>query len=153
MNANKFKLISFSAKSSEFHSSRWPAIICSDIEPNNFTSYDSDGDIEHYHVEYFGDPRTHSWIHAKEVEIYGSGNAPAPSLLMSHKSMNSARSRKSFQLAVRQADQMIPLKPTERLKHCFYKPVELPEMMSSLANLCGKSISKACFHFKGIESV
>ena len=75
-------------------------------------------------MEYFGDPRTHSWVHAKDIEIYGSGNAPTPFLLASHKGMNTKHSRKSFQTAVMQADKLIPLALKERLKHCFYKPVD-----------------------------
>ncbi len=99
----------------------WPAIICSDLIPDNFASYDHDGDLKHYHVEYFGEPRSHSWVLARNVEMYGSGSAPAPSVLASSKGMASARARKSFEKAVIQADGMTSLKPKERLKYCTFK--------------------------------
>ena len=88
--------------------------------PDNYASFDNYGDVKHYHVEYFGNPRTHSWILAKDVEIYGSGNAPAPFEVASHKGMRKNLSRKSFQTAMLQADKLIHLPPKERLRHCFY---------------------------------
>lgn len=103
---------------------RWPGIICSDIVPNNFASFDNYGDIEHYHVEYFGDPRTHSWVLAKNVEMYGSGNAPLPFHLTSHKGMATGKSRKSFQKAILQADKLIHLEAKDRLENCFFKTEE-----------------------------
>ena len=80
-------------------------------------------------MEYFGDPRTHSWILAKDVEIYGSGNAPAPFLLASHKGMKAIQSRKSFQRAIKQADKLTLLQPKERLKHCFFQPNKTSDVL------------------------
>ena len=99
---------------------RWPAIICSDITPDNYAWFDIEGDVKYYHVEYFGDPRTHSWVLAKHVEVYGSGNAPSPVLIATHKAMTTARSRKSFQKAVLQADKLTSLSSAERLSHCVF---------------------------------
>eukprot|EP00794_Sanderia_malayensis_P002968 gene2968-3421_t len=99
----------------------WPAIICSDLSEGNFASYDEDGDLKHYHVEYFGEPRSHSWVLAKNVAIYGSASAPTPSVLASCKRMSSARVRKSFEKAIMEADQLFCAKPKDRLKSCLFK--------------------------------
>ena len=32
---------------------------------------DIDGDPHSYHVEYLGNPHTHSWVTAKYVDVYG----------------------------------------------------------------------------------
>ena len=88
--------------------------------------------MTHYHVEYFGDPRTHSWVIAKDVEIYGSGNAPAPFLVASHKGMKTIQSRKSFQKAVMQADRLTLLKPKDRLQYCFFQPTESIDVLDNL---------------------
>ncbi|XP_065053644.1 uncharacterized protein LOC135682610 [Rhopilema esculentum] len=104
---------------------RWPAIICSDITPDNYAWFDIEGDVKYYHVEYFGDPRTHSWVLAKHVEVYGSGNAPSPVLIVTHKAMTTARSRKSFQKAVLQADKLTSLSPAERLSHCVFHSTDV----------------------------
>ena len=81
-------------------------------------------------MEYFGDPRSHSWVLARDVEIYGSGNAPVPFLLTSHKGMKTIQSRKSFQRAVMQADKLTLLQPKERLKHCFFQPNKSSDVLN-----------------------
>ncbi len=101
----------------------WPAILCSDIIEGNYASFDEDEDLKHYHVEYFGRPRSHSWVLARNVEIYVSGNAPPPYFLAKSKGMASAKAKESFEIAVHEADKLLLLKPIERLKNCIFKPI------------------------------
>ena len=37
---------------------------------------DIDGDPHSYHIEYLGNPHTHSWVVAKYVEVYGHKEEP-----------------------------------------------------------------------------
>uniref|UniRef100_A0A8C6FV29 Zinc finger CW-type and PWWP domain containing 2 n=1 Tax=Moschus moschiferus TaxID=68415 RepID=A0A8C6FV29_MOSMO len=42
----------------------WPGILCPDPFKGKYVTYDLDGDVEQYHVEFLGDPHSRSWIDA-----------------------------------------------------------------------------------------
>lgn len=42
----------------------WPGILCPDPFKGKYVTYDLDGDVEQYHVEFLGDPHSRAWIDA-----------------------------------------------------------------------------------------
>ena len=50
---------------------RWPGFVTPDPMTGVHIHLDIDGDPHSYHVEYLGNPHTHSWVTAKYVEVYG----------------------------------------------------------------------------------
>ncbi|KAM7064461.1 zinc finger CW-type PWWP domain protein 2 isoform 2-T4 [Molossus nigricans] len=48
----------------------WPGILCPDPFKGKYVTYDLDGNVEQYHIEFLGDPHSRSWINATFVEHY-----------------------------------------------------------------------------------
>ncbi|XP_070633400.1 zinc finger CW-type PWWP domain protein 2 isoform X2 [Bos indicus] len=48
----------------------WPGILCPDPFKGKYVTYDLDGDVEQYHVEFLGDPHSRTWIDAEFVRHY-----------------------------------------------------------------------------------
>ncbi|XP_054554994.1 zinc finger CW-type PWWP domain protein 2 [Talpa occidentalis] len=48
----------------------WPGILCPDPFKGKYVTYDLDGNVEEYHIEFLGDPRSQSWIGATFVGHY-----------------------------------------------------------------------------------
>ncbi|XP_012587524.1 PREDICTED: zinc finger CW-type PWWP domain protein 2 [Condylura cristata] len=48
----------------------WPGILCPDPFKRKYVTYDLDGNVEKYHIEFLGDPHSRSWISATFVEYY-----------------------------------------------------------------------------------
>ncbi|KAM9076507.1 zinc finger CW-type PWWP domain protein 2 isoform 5-T15 [Megaptera novaeangliae] len=48
----------------------WPGILCPDPFKGKYVTYDLDGDVEQYHIEFLGDPHSRSWINAMFVGHY-----------------------------------------------------------------------------------
>nr|XP_044610218.1 zinc finger CW-type PWWP domain protein 2 isoform X1 [Equus asinus] len=48
----------------------WPGILCPDPFKGKYVTYDVDGNVEQYHIEFLGDPHSRSWINATFVEHY-----------------------------------------------------------------------------------
>ncbi|XP_058933388.1 zinc finger CW-type PWWP domain protein 2 isoform X2 [Kogia breviceps] len=48
----------------------WPGILCPDPFKGKYVTYDLDGDVEQYHIEFLGDPHSRSWIDAMFVGHY-----------------------------------------------------------------------------------
>ncbi|XP_036725868.1 zinc finger CW-type PWWP domain protein 2 isoform X2 [Balaenoptera musculus] len=48
----------------------WPGILCPDPFKKKYVTYDLDGDVEQYHIEFLGDPHSRSWINATFVGHY-----------------------------------------------------------------------------------
>nr|KAF6476946.1 zinc finger CW-type and PWWP domain containing 2 [Rousettus aegyptiacus] len=48
----------------------WPGILCPDPFKGKYVTYDLDGNVEQYHIEFLGDPHSRSWINATFVEYY-----------------------------------------------------------------------------------
>ncbi|XP_004634281.1 zinc finger CW-type PWWP domain protein 2 [Octodon degus] len=54
----------------------WPGILCPDPFKKKYITYDSDGNVEQYHIEFLGDPHSRSWISAAFVEPYNTTLKP-----------------------------------------------------------------------------
>ncbi|XP_046521716.1 zinc finger CW-type PWWP domain protein 2 isoform X3 [Equus quagga] len=48
----------------------WPGILCPDPFKGKYVTYDVDGNVEQYHIEFLGDPHSRSWINATFVQHY-----------------------------------------------------------------------------------
>ncbi|XP_004419501.1 PREDICTED: zinc finger CW-type PWWP domain protein 2 [Ceratotherium simum simum] len=48
----------------------WPGILCPDPFKGKYVTYDLDGNVEQYHIEFLGDPHSRSWIDATFVGHY-----------------------------------------------------------------------------------
>ncbi|MEJ1285893.1 hypothetical protein NN561_016892 [Cricetulus griseus] len=48
----------------------WPGILCPDPFKGKYVTYDQDGNVEKYHIEFLGDPHSRAWINAKFVGHY-----------------------------------------------------------------------------------
>ncbi|KAG8516231.1 Zinc finger CW-type PWWP domain protein 2, partial [Galemys pyrenaicus] len=48
----------------------WPGILCPDPFKGKYVTYDLDGNVEEYHIEFLGDPHSRSWISATFVGHY-----------------------------------------------------------------------------------
>ncbi|XP_040145826.1 zinc finger CW-type PWWP domain protein 2 isoform X2 [Ictidomys tridecemlineatus] len=48
----------------------WPGILCPDPFKGKYVTYDLDGNVEQYHIEFLGDPHSRSWINATFVGHY-----------------------------------------------------------------------------------
>lgn len=55
---------------------RWPGILCPDPSTGKYVLYDSDGDVERYHVEFLGKPHTRYWASVKHVKLYQAAFQP-----------------------------------------------------------------------------
>ncbi|WAQ95083.1 ZCPW2-like protein, partial [Mya arenaria] len=53
---------------------KWPAVITRDPEVGVHVLIDIDGDPTTYHIEFLGNPHSHSWVAAKHVQVYGHKN-------------------------------------------------------------------------------
>ncbi|XP_040819768.1 zinc finger CW-type PWWP domain protein 2 isoform X1 [Ochotona curzoniae] len=45
----------------------WPGILCPDPFKGKYVTYDMDGNVDRYHIEFLGDPHSRSWINATFV--------------------------------------------------------------------------------------
>ncbi|XP_060036443.1 zinc finger CW-type PWWP domain protein 2 isoform X2 [Erinaceus europaeus] len=48
----------------------WPGILCPDPFKGSYATYDLDGNVEQYHIEFLGDPHSRSWMNAAFVGHY-----------------------------------------------------------------------------------
>ncbi|KAM5313467.1 zinc finger CW-type PWWP domain protein 2 isoform 2-T2 [Glossophaga mutica] len=48
----------------------WPGILCPHPFKGEYVTYDLDGNVEQYHIEFLGDPHSTSWINATFVGHY-----------------------------------------------------------------------------------
>ncbi|XP_059124821.1 zinc finger CW-type PWWP domain protein 2 isoform X2 [Peromyscus eremicus] len=48
----------------------WPGILCPDPFKGKYVTYDQDGNVEKYHIEFLGDPHSTAWISATFVGHY-----------------------------------------------------------------------------------
>ncbi|XP_012660292.1 zinc finger CW-type PWWP domain protein 2 [Otolemur garnettii] len=55
----------------------WPGILCPDPFKGKYVTYDLDGNVELYHIEFLGDPHSRSWIDATFVGHYSITLTPA----------------------------------------------------------------------------
>ncbi|XP_052246754.1 uncharacterized protein LOC127855321 isoform X2 [Dreissena polymorpha] len=126
---------------------KWPAIITPDPACRLHMFADLDGDPLSYHVEFLGNPHSHSWVAAKFVSVYGhkalseiddsqSQNRDSDVAKLKRgcrrgqgrsRSVLKGRQRKSYlrihiEDVIEEADFLLGLAPEERLPYCTFTP-------------------------------
>ncbi|XP_016005078.1 zinc finger CW-type PWWP domain protein 2 isoform X1 [Rousettus aegyptiacus] len=87
----------------------WPGILCPDPFKGKYVTYDLDGNVEQYHIEFLGDPHSRSWINATFVEYYSITLKP-------EKCKNK---KKWYKSALQEAYLLYGYSPEQRLEMCY----------------------------------
>nr|KAF6421550.1 zinc finger CW-type and PWWP domain containing 2 [Molossus molossus] len=86
----------------------WPGILCPDPFKGKYVTYDLDGNVEQYHIEFLGDPHSRSWINATFVEHYSITLKPGK-----------CKNKKKWYISARQeACRLYGYSPEQRLEMC-----------------------------------
>ncbi|XP_065788982.1 zinc finger CW-type PWWP domain protein 2 [Muntiacus reevesi] len=86
----------------------WPGILCPDPFKGKYVTYDLDGDVEQYHVEFLGDPRSRSWIDAAFVGHYSITLKP-----------EKCKKNKWYNSALQEAYLLYGCSHEQRLERCY----------------------------------
>ncbi|EGV94473.1 Zinc finger CW-type PWWP domain protein 2 [Cricetulus griseus] len=87
----------------------WPGILCPDPFKGKYVTYDQDGNVEKYHIEFLGDPHSRAWINAKFVGHYS----------LSLKVAECTSKKRWYRSALEEADQLSRNSPEQRLEVCY----------------------------------
>ncbi|XP_041962821.1 zinc finger CW-type PWWP domain protein 2-like isoform X1 [Alosa sapidissima] len=114
----------------------WPAILSTDPSYDEYVTYDEDGDVEQYHVEFLGTPHSRFWALAPKVEPFR--------LLPANAKCLKGVLKQSYKIAMEEAMGIQDMSCEERLQLCHFKPEE-----------CGIQLMKTCvsavlFQAKGL---
>ncbi|XP_054585664.1 zinc finger CW-type PWWP domain protein 2 isoform X2 [Eptesicus fuscus] len=111
----------------------WPGILCPDPFKGKYVTYDLDGNVEQYHIEFLGDPHSKSWINATFVGHYSitlkinpkqmtkllswpTKSCQFPKIILKRKSPNSEKGRvvSETEVLLKELEQMLQqaLEPT-----------------------------------------
>ncbi|XP_029422895.1 zinc finger CW-type PWWP domain protein 2 [Nannospalax galili] len=86
----------------------WPGILCLDPFKRKYVTYDLDGNVKQYHIEFLGDPHSRAWINATFVGYYSVTLKPGE-----------CRSRKKwYKSALEEACLLYDYSPQQRLEAC-----------------------------------
>ncbi|CAL1531458.1 unnamed protein product, partial [Lymnaea stagnalis] len=137
---------------------RWPAIVTAD--PLNGLHFEGDDvEIIWYHVEFLGEVRTHGWVRAKTVEVFGPGNAnenkqsnnfkkAKKRKRLSFSANSKERDKKKYkgsltvERAVKDAMSLLPLTFVDRLKTCEFLEITEQKENSISCKDSGKTQKK-----------
>ncbi|XP_066101189.1 zinc finger CW-type PWWP domain protein 2 [Saccopteryx bilineata] len=87
----------------------WPGILCPDPFKGKYVTYDVDGNVEQYHIEFLGDPHSRSWINATFVEHYSITLKPGAC---------KNKQKKWYESALQEAYHLYGCSPQQRLQMC-----------------------------------
>ncbi|XP_060681283.1 zinc finger CW-type PWWP domain protein 2-like [Hemiscyllium ocellatum] len=93
----------------------WPSILCPDGFTGQYVTYDEDGFVEQYHVEFLGKPHATSWVEVQYVETYCTGELAE----------NVKKARRWYKSALEEAKVLSRLSSEERLRMCHLSCQEL----------------------------
>ncbi|KAL4824306.1 hypothetical protein H8958_018253 [Nasalis larvatus] len=113
----------------------WPGILCPDRFKGKYVTYDPDGNVEEYHIEFLGDPHSRSWIKATFVGHYSITLKP-------EKCKNKTKWYKS---ALQEAYLLYGYSHEQRLEMCCLSKQDKSKTHDKVAALAkkGKQISKS----------
>ncbi|KAM5280533.1 zinc finger CW-type PWWP domain protein 2 [Ctenodactylus gundi] len=86
----------------------WPGVLCPHPLKRQYVTYDSDGNVERYHIEFLGNPHSRSWVNATFVGHYSITLKP-------EKCLNKKRWYKS---ALQEAQLLYGYSHEQRLEMC-----------------------------------
>lgn len=87
----------------------WPGILCPDPLKGKYVTYDLDGNVEQYHIEFLGDPHSRSWINATFVGHCSITLKPG----------NCMNKKKWYNSALQEAYLLYGLSHEQRLEMCY----------------------------------
>ncbi|XP_072431028.1 zinc finger CW-type PWWP domain protein 2-like [Chiloscyllium punctatum] len=120
----------------------WPSILCPDGFTGQYVTYDEDGFVEQYHVEFLGKPHATSWVEVQYVEPYCTGELAE----------NVKKARRWYKSALEEAKVLSRLRSEERLRMCHLSRQDvlqaedlmqdLEEMLKQIkeSDICTKSV-------------
>ncbi|XP_055413703.1 zinc finger CW-type PWWP domain protein 2 isoform X2 [Bubalus kerabau] len=86
----------------------WPGILCPDPFKGKYVTYDLDGDVEQYHVEFLGDPHSRAWIDAAFAGHYSITLKP-----------EKCKKHKWYKSALQEAYLLYGCSHEQRLEGCY----------------------------------
>ncbi|XP_059124820.1 zinc finger CW-type PWWP domain protein 2 isoform X1 [Peromyscus eremicus] len=86
----------------------WPGILCPDPFKGKYVTYDQDGNVEKYHIEFLGDPHSTAWISATFVGHYS----------LTLKTAECTHRKRWYRSALEEAYQLYRHSPEQRLEVC-----------------------------------
>ncbi|XP_028623203.1 zinc finger CW-type PWWP domain protein 2 isoform X2 [Grammomys surdaster] len=86
----------------------WPGILCPDPFKGKYVTYDQDGNVEKYYIEFLGDPHSTAWISATFVGHFG----------LTLKMAESTKRKRWYRSALEEAHQLYRYSREQRLEAC-----------------------------------
>ncbi|XP_052042996.1 zinc finger CW-type PWWP domain protein 2 [Apodemus sylvaticus] len=86
----------------------WPGILCPDPFKGKYVTYDQDGNVEKYYIEFLGDPHSTAWISATFVGHFS----------LTLKMAECKKKKRWYRSALEEAHQLYRCSPEQRLDVC-----------------------------------
>ncbi|XP_049571908.1 zinc finger CW-type PWWP domain protein 2 isoform X4 [Orcinus orca] len=110
----------------------WPGILCPDPFKGKYVTYDLDGNVEQYHVEFLGDPHSRSWIDAAFVGHYSITLKPG----------KCTNKKKWYKSALQEAYLLYGYSHEQRLERCCLSKQDKSKAGGKVAVVAKKGLSK-----------
>ncbi|XP_038625706.1 zinc finger CW-type PWWP domain protein 2 [Tachyglossus aculeatus] len=110
----------------------WPGILCLDSLKGKYVTYDLDGNVDSYHVEFLGDPHSRSWIKATNISHYSA----------SLKAEECKSEKQWYESAMQEASLLYAFSCEQRLDMCCQTKQETLLVDGTGANVNGAVIGK-----------
>ncbi|XP_060241070.1 zinc finger CW-type PWWP domain protein 2 isoform X2 [Meriones unguiculatus] len=88
----------------------WPGILCPDPFKGKYVTYDQDGNVENYYIEYLGEPHATAWMSAAFVGHF--------SLTLQMAEYTNKNRRRWYRSALEEAYRLYWCSPEQRLEAC-----------------------------------
>ncbi|XP_004857864.1 zinc finger CW-type PWWP domain protein 2 isoform X2 [Heterocephalus glaber] len=118
----------------------WPGILCPDPFKGKYVTYDSDGNVEQYHIEFLGDLHSRSWINAEFIEYYNITLKPG----------KCTNKKKWYKSALQEAYLLYGYSHEKRLEMCYLSKQDKPKANTKVAVVAKKrmQVSKSMIEKK-----
>ncbi|XP_036926644.1 zinc finger CW-type PWWP domain protein 2 [Sturnira hondurensis] len=107
----------------------WPGILCPHPFKGEYVTYDLDGNVEQYHIEFLGDPHSTSWIKATFVGHYSITLKPGEC---------KKRKKKWYESALQEAYRLYGCSPEQRLDMCYLSKQDKSKAVGKVAVVAKK---------------
>ncbi|XP_027727743.1 zinc finger CW-type PWWP domain protein 2 [Vombatus ursinus] len=103
----------------------WPGILCLDPLMGKYVTCDLDGNVEHYHVEFLGNPHSRKWIKANSVGHYS----------ITLKAEKCKFNKRWYESALQEAYLLYAFSHEQRLEMCLLSKRGMPLVDKPEANI------------------
>ncbi|KAF6101714.1 zinc finger CW-type and PWWP domain containing 2 [Phyllostomus discolor] len=110
----------------------WPGILCPHPFKGEYVTYDLDGNVEQYHIEFLGDPHSTSWINATFVGHYSITLKPGEC---------KNRKKKWYESALQEASRLYGCSPEQRLDMCYLSKQDISKAVGKVAVVAKKRMT------------